>query len=78
VLYKTVLTLNCQGGGEANTPHRSKVKGKINANLLKIMVRTPSCAYGISWKCNIAATPDHHSKSKTSFGTSEGLAWVSC
>jgi hypothetical protein len=42
------------------------------------MVRTPSCAYGIGWKCNITATPDQQPKSKTSLGMSEGLAWGSC
>jgi hypothetical protein len=56
-------------------PHMSKVKGKIKANLFKIMVRTPSCAFGINWKCNFAAT--QQPKSKTSLRTSEGLAWGS-
>jgi hypothetical protein len=59
-------------------PHRSKVKGKIKANLFKIMIRTPSCAYRISWKCNIAATPDQQPKSKTFLGTSKELAWGCC
>jgi hypothetical protein len=56
----------------------SKVKRKINANLSKIMVRTPSRAYGISWKCNIASTPNQQPKSKILLGTSKGLAWGCC
>jgi hypothetical protein len=59
-------------------PHRSKEKGKIKANVFRVMVRTLCCAYGITWKCYILATPDQQPKSKLCFGMSKGLAWGSC
>ena len=78
VLYQAVLTLNHQRWGWCYKPHRSKVKGANKANLFRIKVRTLCCALGISQECDIVATPDQQTKSKTLLGTSKGLAWGSC